>query len=338
MKAPKFWQADIGLAALALAPFGALYGLATAARMRLVSGTDLGVPVVCVGNFTLGGAGKTPVTRAIAARLMTQGLKPFVLSRGYGGREKGPHRVDASRDTAADVGDEPMLLATDVPVIVGADRVASGRCAIAEGAQVLLMDDGLQNPSLAKSVRFAVVEGAGGVGNGLPFPAGPLRAQLGLQFGAVDHVVVIGAGARGDTVAAKAAGRGIGVLRAELVPARASLALAGQRVFGFCGIGAPEKFRRTLQDIGAEVVGFRSFADHHRYDRTDAADLIRRAAADGLGLVTTRKDFVRLLAEPETTGQLAGLVNVVDVECVFADVPALDAALSAATVRVRDSA
>lgn len=324
MKAPAFFDGPIGAPALALAPLGALYGLVTAARMRLVRGRRVAVPVICVGNFTLGGAGKTPAVIAIVDRLKERGARPFVLSRGYGGTVTGPHRVDPERDTALTVGDEPMLIAQHAPVIVGSGRVASAEVAVRSGATVLVMDDGLQNPGLAKDLSIAVVDAASGLGNGLPFPAGPLRAPVGLQLGAVDAVVLVGDGAKGDALAARTEALGKPVLRARLVPAEGANALAGQRVFAFCGIGRPAKFRRTLEELGMTIAGFRAFPDHHPYDRGDAQALMRDALAAGLPLVTTRKDHVRLLADPGTRGVLAGLVNVVDVELRFNDDDALD--------------
>jgi tetraacyldisaccharide 4'-kinase len=330
VKAPAFFDRPIGPTALALAPIGALYGLVTAARMRLVKAPRAPAPVICVGNFTLGGAGKTPAVIAILERLTARGERPFALSRGYGGTVAGPHRVDIGRDTARTVGDEPMLIAAHAGVIVGADRAASAELAVRAGASVLVMDDGLQNPGLAKDLSIAVVDAASGVGNGLPFPAGPLRAPVGLQLGAVDAVVLVGTGVKGERVAARAEAAGRPVLRARLAPTEGAQALAGQRVFAFCGIGRPDKFRRTLEELGVTVAGFRAFPDHHPYDGGDANALMQAALAAGLPLVTTRKDHVRLLADPGTRGLLAGLVNVVDVELRFEDEDALKGLLDRA--------
>lgn len=333
MKAPDWWEAPVRAPALALAPVGLLYGLATAARMRLVPGHDPGVPVICVGNFTLGGAGKTPVTIAFARRLVAMGRRPVVLSRGYGGRITSPRRVDTSTDNAEVVGDEPLLLARHAPVIVGADRVAAAALAMRAGADVILMDDGLQNPSLRKSLSVAVVDGASGLGNGLVFPAGPLRAPLALQFPLVDAVIMIGTGRAGAAAARRAESARIPVHAAELTPRPEARALAGLPVLGFCGIGRPDKFRATLTAIGADVVAFRAFADHHPYAATEAEALVREAATRGLTLVTTEKDHVRLLASPATRGVLAGLANVVAVDAVFQDPTGLDALISRALAR-----
>jgi tetraacyldisaccharide 4'-kinase len=337
MTPPGFWHAPPGAAALALSPLGYAYGAATALRMRR-GGERAAVPVVCVGNFTLGGAGKTPTVIALARRLRDMGERPAVLSRGYGGTERGPHLVDPARDDAGKVGDEPMLLAAERPVVVGRDRVAAARLAVERtGASVLLLDDGLQNPGLAKDLRLAVVDGEGGVGNGLAFPAGPLRAPVEWQLGAVDAILLVGGGARGAAVAERASAAGKPVLGARLRPTAGIAALAGQRVLAFCGIGRPEKFRRTLDEAGVAAERFRAFPDHHAYSAREADRLIGEAAANALTLVTTRKDQVRLLADPATAGRLAGLVNVVDVELVFDDPAEMRALLAAALQRRRVS-
>ncbi|WP_237477743.1 tetraacyldisaccharide 4'-kinase [Lichenibacterium dinghuense] len=299
MRAPGFWwRARPGLAARALAPVGAILG-AVAARRMARAGERAGVPVVCVGNFTAGGAGKTPVAAEILRQLVAAGHEPAVLSRGYGGAgAAAPVRVDPARHGAGAVGDEPLLLARVAPCYVGADRPAAARAALAAGATVLVMDDGLQNPSLAKDLRIAVVDGAVGTGNGLCLPAGPLRAPMARQWGTVDLVVVVGAGEPGRAVAAEAGLRRLPVLRAAVEPdARALGALAGRRLFAFAGIGRPEKFFDTLAEAGLEVAGTRAFPDHHAFTAAERDALLAAAAAAGAALVTTEKDRVRLPAD-----------------------------------------
>ncbi len=337
MKAPSFWSQPIGAPALVLAPLGVIYGLVTAARMRLMPGKRVDVPVLCVGNFTLGGSGKTPTVIALIDLLRSRGERPFVLSRGHGGTVAGPHLVDLKRDTAAQVGDEAMLLAVHAPVVVGADRAAGAEHARRFGASVLLMDDGLQNPSLTKDLRMAVIDGTAGFGNGLVFPAGPLRAQISLQRGAVDAVLVVGAGGAGTRIADQMRLRRLPVITARLVPSTASRALAGMKALAFCGIGAPRKFRHTLEEIGVIVKDFVTFPDHHVYTRTEAEHLVRRAAASGLAMLTTRKDHVRLLASADTHGLLAGTVNVVDVQLVFDEPSILDELIGRTLQRFRNS-
>jgi tetraacyldisaccharide 4'-kinase len=337
MSAPAFWSEPAGPAALALSPLGYAYGAITAWRMRR-PGARASVPVVCVGNFTVGGAGKTPAVAALAKLLRGMGERPAVLSRGYGGAERGPHLVDPARDDAARVGDEPMLLAAELPVVVGRDRLAAARLAVERAeAGVLLLDDGLQNPRLRKDLTLAVVDGESGAGNGLPFPAGPLRAPVAWQLPAVDALVLVGGGERGEVIAEGARKAGKPILAARLAPAPTIRALAGARVLAFCGIGRPEKFRRTLDEAGVTVERFRAFPDHHAYSAREADRLMGEAAAAGLALVTTRKDHVRLLADPATAGRLAGLVNVVDVELMFDDLGAVQTLLGAALQRRRVS-
>jgi tetraacyldisaccharide 4'-kinase len=323
VKAPAFWEAPLGAPALALAPLGLLYGLAAGARMRLVPGAHAGLPTLCVGNFTLGGAGKTPLAIAAVEALKLRGARPFVLSRGYGGDVVGPHLVDVTRDAASAVGDEPLMLASYAPVVVGADRVAAAAHARMLGAGCLVLDDGMQNPGLAKDVVIAVADGASGLGNGLVFPAGPLRAPMLFQWGAIDALAVMGDGRPGDALAAAARRRGKPVLRARLAPTPAARNLAGVGVVAFCGIGRPEKFRRTLEEVGARIAAFHAFPDHHLYAAEEIGPLVERACAEGLELVTTRKDHTRLRSEAATR-TLARDVAPIDVAAVVEEPAALD--------------
>jgi tetraacyldisaccharide 4'-kinase len=292
MRAPAFWQRPPSVTANLLRPAGFLYGAVAARRMGR-AGERAGAPVVCIGNFTAGGAGKTPTALAVARLLIEAGEHPVFLTRGYGGRLAGPVRVDPERHGAQDVGDEPLLLGRTAPTIVGRDRPAGARMAVAEGASVIVMDDGLQNPSLAKDLTLAVVDGQAGVGNGLCLPAGPLRAPLRAQWPRVDAVVVIGAG--GEAVAQEAARWEKPVIRARLEPDPETAArLRGRRVLAFAGIGRPEKFFATVAACGADVAMHRPFPDHHRFAASDLAALVGAAEAEDLEIVTTEKDFVRI--------------------------------------------
>ncbi len=294
MRAPDFWwQPKPNLLARLLAPLGWAYGTVTAQRMSR-GGVRAAVPVFCVGNFVAGGAGKTPTAIAIAHRLQAQGEKPVFLSRGYGGKaRRGPVRVDAARHTAEDVGDEALLLARVAPTIVGADRVASAALAAKTGASVVILDDGLQNPSLVHDLRLAVVDGMAGIGNGLCLPAGPLRAPLEGQLACVSAVLFAGEGAAAlhDTFRASKKP----VLTARFVaPKEMASQFAGQKVVAFAGIGLPEKFKATLLDCGAAIAGWRSFPDHHVYSAEELRHLQAEAAERKTMLVTTEKDFVRI--------------------------------------------
>jgi tetraacyldisaccharide 4'-kinase len=294
VREPGFWWRPRAWPSLVLAPLAAIYGAVAASRLRR-SGEDIGIPVICVGNFTLGGAGKTPTVIALVALLRAEGHRPFVLSRGYGGTLAGPVLIDAAKHTAAEVGDEPLLLAGIVPVVVSADRVAGARLAVGHGASVIVMDDGFQNPSLAKQLSLIVVDAARGLGNSAVFPAGPLRAPLADQIERTDALVIIGDGSAADGLASAVSSRGRPVLRARLVAEAADVALLkSKRVLAFAGIGNPEKFFGTLRDCGVEVVAAKGFADHHAFRESELATLRTDALRDGLTLVTTAKDLARL--------------------------------------------
>ncbi len=295
MRAPAFWwKQGPTLTARLLWPLGWVYGALTARRMSR-AGADCGPPVICIGNFVAGGAGKTPTAIAVAQALLALGRKPIFLSRGYGSGAGAPRLVDRARDKAGDVGDEPMLLAAVAPCIVAADKLDGARACASAGADVIVMDDGLQNPALIKTLRIGVVDGAVGVGNGLCVPAGPLRAPLCAQWPHVDALVVIGAGAPGEALAHKAEALGKPVLRGHLAPEPGmAMGLAGREVIAFAGIGRPEKFFDTLRALGADLIETEAFPDHHAFTAREIAGLQGRAKRRGAALVTTEKDAVRL--------------------------------------------
>lgn len=296
MREPPFWWRQGGRAAAALAPLAAAYG-AVAARRMTRAGAKAAVPVVCIGNPTIGGAGKTPAALAVARMLWAAGETPVFLSRGYGGRLAGPVRVDPVMHRARDVGDEPLLLARTATAVVARDRIAGAQAAVAAGARVIVMDDGFQNPSLAKDFSVLVVDAKRGIGNGRIIPAGPLRAPLDLQLDRAQALVLVGEGDAADVVD-EARQRALPVFRARLVPDPAFVALlAGAKVLAFAGIGDPEKFFATLRAAGVTVTAAKSFGDHHRYTRADTRVLCGEADHDGLVLVTTEKDWVRMQGE-----------------------------------------
>lgn len=295
--APAFWWRPAGPAALALAPLGVALGAVAARRLARPPGFTAPVPVLCVGNFVAGGAGKTPTAIALAARAGARGRKPVMLTRGYGGRLAGPVMVSPAH-TATDVGDEALLLARAAPTVVARDRAAGARLAVSAGADLIIMDDGFQNPGLAKTAAVMVVDGGVGTGNGLCLPAGPLRAPLRLQMARTALVVIVGGPADplpSAAVIAAAAAANVPVMRAHLAP-EAPQRFAGRRVIGYAGIGRPEKFFATLRETGAAVAETRAFPDHHPFTEAEAEALLERAQALGAALVTTAKDHARLPA------------------------------------------
>lgn len=297
MKAPRFWlKPRPTLLARLLQPTGWAYGRATAQRMR-GQGERAGAPTICVGNFTVGGAGKTPTALALARMLIGDGRRVAFLSRGYGGAERAePLLVGADTHNATEVGDEPLLLAKLAQCWVGTDRVRSARSAVEAGADTLILDDGLQNPGLIKDLSFAVVDGESGFGNGLCMPAGPLRAPVSAQLPFVQALIVLGGDdAAASRIAALAPGKP--VIRASLEPdALAAAPLIGREVVAFAGIARSEKFYATLRRVGAQIVATRDFADHHPYTQREVEALIEEARGRGALLATTEKDLVRLSA------------------------------------------
>ncbi|HEV8013953.1 MAG TPA: tetraacyldisaccharide 4'-kinase [Stellaceae bacterium] len=287
-QAPEFW-ARAGFVSDLLAPLGWAYGALGAARRAATRPVRVGVPTICIGNLTAGGAGKTPVVLSLAALLRARGRKPHILSRGYGGSLTGPLQVEAARHTAGEVGDEPLLLAAAAPTWIGGDRIASAQAAIAAGADILLLDDGFQNPALHYDIALLVVDGGYGFGNGRVMPAGPLREPVATGLARAGAVVMIG-----DNVSRLAFGT-VPMLGARLA-AVAAADLRGARVFAFAGIGRPAKFFATLTELGAAIAWIREFPDHHPYRDGELDTLAAAAQAKSATLITTEKDWVRLPA------------------------------------------
>ena len=314
MREPAFWWRP--RTGALLTPLSALYGGVAALRLRSAC-SRVGIPVICLGNLTVGGAGKTPAALAVAQFLHAAHERPFFLSRGYGGRLAGPIRVNPELHRAADVGDEPMLLARIAPTIIARNRVAGAKFARFAGASVIVMDDGFQNPSLAKDLSILLLDGRRGIGNAHMIPAGPMRAPLWLQLNRAQALIVVGApdGARG--VLDRASRRGISIFHGRLEPDRAVLTAIGRRkVLAFAGIADPKKFFITLGAAGIEIGDRAAFPDHHRYSVAEAQDLITRAQAKNLMLVTTEKDYMRLSGEPGLD-RLAVRANALPVRLVI---------------------
>jgi len=288
MRPPDFWSSRRVLSTL-LVPAGCVYALATRLRLQR-AGWRAPVPVICVGNIGVGGAGKTPVALAIARLLRAEGRAPHFLSRGYRGREAGPLQVDPARHDVRAVGDEPLLLARAAPTWVAKDRGAGARAAAAAGAGCIVMDDGFQNPAVIKDLALVVVDGGYGFGNGRVIPAGPLREPIAAGIARADAVVLVGE----DTAEAARHFAAKPVLGARIVPEAAGLRFAGKSVVAFCGIGRPDKFFATLRALGATVAEEMPYPDHHAFTDEEIMFVLEVAAKHGATAVTTEKDFVRL--------------------------------------------
>ncbi len=298
-KAPDFWwQPGLSLKAVLLSPLAWIYGNVAGRRLMASAKSRSKLPVVCIGNFVVGGTGKTPFAIALAKRLREEGLRPGFLLRGYGGRKKGPLLVEPGVDGAADVGDEALLLAEHAPTIISADRPAGARLAEGQPIDVLLMDDGFQNPSLAKDLSLLLVDCSVGFGNGFCFPAGPLRAPAGKQILKADCLILVGDGDAAEEAAHLAGRRALPILHAHIRP-QMNEALGGQKLFAFAGIGRPDKFFASLKSLGYDVKRTRGFADHHRYTEAEVQTLMVEAEEEGLQLVTTAKDMARLATRGE---------------------------------------
>ncbi|TBW34980.1 tetraacyldisaccharide 4'-kinase [Siculibacillus lacustris] len=337
-RAPRFWTTGGPLALLA-APIAAIWGAVAARRMAAPPRAVAPMPVIVVGNYTAGGAGKTPTVLALVPLLRAAGFTPAILSRGWGGSDTGPRLVDPACDDASRVGDEPLLEAAIAPTVVSRDRIAGLATVAATGADLLILDDGFQNPALARDLRLVVVDAGVGIGNGRVIPAGPLRAPLGVQLAATDLILLVASdeppAASVAPLRAAAAARGVPVLGARLV-ARAPEDVAGRRVLAYAGIGRPEKFAAGLAAAGATVVDLVAFADHRPLDEADAARLLARCAVGNLVPVTTEKDAARARGtQGDARARLAAASVVFAVDLVVDDPAALVAAIVAAVARRR---
>lgn len=330
MRAPAFWTIRHGRDAapmlrLLLAPLGWIYGVSVARRLVKTTPLKLSIPVISLGNITVGGTGKTPLARLIRSELtVLLGGPVAILSRGYGGSLAGPLLVDRTQHSAAEVGDEPLMLAADGPVIIARDRKAGGQFAVAAGVRAIVLDDAHQNPALAKDLSVVVIDGQTGFGNGHLVPAGPLREPVVKGLARADVVIIMGALSQ-DSLDDLVDYQGT-LLAAALKPTATNIK---GKVLGFCGIGRPEKFDATLRELGLDVVDMYPFPDHHFYKPDELVRLAQRAMAEGATLVTTAKDFVRLSAD------FAETVRVIPVTAVMDDPAALRAILVATLDRAR---
>lgn len=290
-KAPAFWSADgpQGLTPMLLSPLSALYTGAGLLRQKIAKPYNSRLPVICIGNLVAGGAGKTPTAIALAKILTAGGDRPHILSRGYGGSLRGPVRV-TNDHTPAEVGDEPLLLSRYAPVTVARNRVAGAKAIEKTAANIIIMDDGFQNPSLHKDLSILVVDSGFGFGNRRVIPAGPLREPVRDGFSRADAIFLIGDGEIGRRHVKGFHGP---ILKASLTPEEGVIGWR-QKVVAFAGIGRPDKFRDTLHQLRADIQGFHAFPDHHPYSESDLALLVEAAKSTDALLVTTEKDLVRV--------------------------------------------
>ncbi|MFQ5984409.1 MAG: tetraacyldisaccharide 4'-kinase [Alphaproteobacteria bacterium] len=319
MRAPDFWRRD-GLAPALLAPLAWGFAAAGRARRAFARPARAPCPVVCVGNLVVGGAGKTPATLALARRLKEAGHNVHLLGRGYGGRRRGPLRVDHARHDAREVGDEALLLAAEAPTWVARDRVAGARAAAQAGAEVVVMDDGFQYPGLEKDLSLLVVDARYGFGNGRVMPAGPLRETLADGLARAQALVLVGDDGHG--LKPRLEELKPSVLGAHLEPGPEAAALGGKRVLAFAGIARPGKFFHTLETLGCRVAAARAFPDHHRYDPDEIMTMVEDAHRLDAVPVTTEKDAVNLPPEARP------MVKVVPVHLVFNEPQAVDVLLA----------
>jgi tetraacyldisaccharide 4'-kinase len=289
---PEFWERGGPLPTL-LAPLGWAYGAVGRLRRAAATPWRAPVPVLCVGNLVVGGAGKTPVAMDLAERLLSRGERPHLLSRGYGGTLVGPIQADPARHGDREVGDEALLLARVAPTWIARDRAAGAKAAISAGATVLVLDDGFQNASLVQDLKLLVIDGLYRFGNGHVLPAGPLREPAASGLARADAVVIMG---EGESRIEGLAGR-LPVLRAHLVLRTGAPALRGARIVAFAGIGRPQKFFAFLDGLGASVLARHAFADHQPYGAGDLEPILAEAARIGSRVLTTEKDWVRIARE-----------------------------------------
>jgi tetraacyldisaccharide 4'-kinase len=316
MKTPSFWRTK-NILSTALLPFSWLYALGVWLRNFEAKPQTLPVPVICIGNLTAGGSGKTPTAIAIGERLKSKNINAYFLSRGYGGSLPGPVLVNPHIHSAREVGDEPLLLARSLPTVIAKDRLAGAMFAIHQGAPAIIMDDGFQNPAIAKTLSLLVIDGHYVFGNGRLLPAGPLRETPASGLARADAAIVVG----GQAPVLPAS---LPVIRAHIEPAEFAKSLAGKTVFAFCGMAFPEKFFATLESLGAHIAGRKTFADHYLYSSHDLKALTAAAKRHHAMLVTTAKDAARLHAD------WRALVTVVDISLNFDKPDVLDTLLTKA--------
>ncbi|KQZ16639.1 tetraacyldisaccharide 4'-kinase [Mesorhizobium sp. Root552] len=315
-ESPPFWWEKPDWRAFALSPLSFTYGFVAGRRMHTAKREKIAAPVLCVGNFTVGGTGKTPVAIALARQAKRMQLKPGILSRGHGGGFSSPHLVDPSHDSAKHVGDEPLLLAEHAPVAVTPNRAAGAQLLIdRHGCDFLIMDDGFQSARIHIDYALVVVDARYGLGNGRVIPAGPLRARVVDQLVYTSSLLKMGEGTAADRVIRQAARAGKPIYEARTRP-RGRKAFAGKRFLAFAGIGHPDKFFDTVAGTGAVVVLSRAFPDHHVYGEDELAELLKTARDNEMRLITTAKDAARL-RHGAASAEFLEMLDILEIDAVF---------------------
>ena len=302
MKTPKYWQSNSLISKL-LTPLGKIYGAVTQWRLKTVKPQKADVPVICIGNITAGGTGKTPVSLSIAKLLTTELFHPIFVTRGYGGKLQNV-LVNNKKHSAHDVGDEPLLLSQQAPVVVNADRYAGAQLAIREGADVIIMDDGFQNPGLFKNLSFLVFDGHFGIGNGKIIPAGPLRETFADGIKRADALIILG-----KDIHNLAERTDLPVFFGHTEAAQT--VVNRDNVLAFAGIGHPQKFYHTLSQQGLNIVKTIDFPDHHYYTKDEIEKILEQAKQLHAEVYTTGKDFVKIPTLYHKS------INVLDISVVW---------------------
>ncbi len=331
-EAPPFWWRRHAWQAWAMSPLAWFYGRVSGRRMAAEPAASVAVPVICVGNFIAGGAGKTPVVQALAGHAAHAGFTPGILTRGYGGGIVAPTIVDPKRHDSRDVGDEPIAHAATATTVVSANRAAGARLLLDAGCDLIIMDDGFQSPNLAKDYSIAVVDAVRGLGNGFAHPAGPLRAPLSVQMARADVTLVMGTGSGADKAIRVCARHGKPVEHARVL-IKGRTKLKGMKVLAYAGIGDPDKFFDSLEAAGADVVERRAFGDHHLYVEEEIRELLDAAKHAKVQLVTTTKDAARLAGLGKWHDRLFKASRVIEIELAFEDPAFPDRALRTAAKR-----
>lgn len=334
-EAPPFWWTKADWRAWGLAPISLIYGWVAGRRMRRARRASVPVPVICVGNFTVGGAGKTPTAIAIARAAKAKGLKPGFLSRGYGGTLDVTTVVDPGHHRAEAVGDEALLLCRETLTVISRTRVDGAMKLVEEGADLIIMDDGFQSARLTLDFALVVVDTIRGIGNGHLVPGGPVRAPIAEQMRQLSAILKVGNGEAADRLVRQAARAGKQIYVATLAPRR-NEDIAGKHLLAFAGIADPQKFYRTTRELGGLIMQTRDFPDHHYFTEDEISDLLDDAAKEDLTLVTTAKDAVRLAGHHGRTAELRQKASVVEVDMAFDDAHAPQKIIETAITNFRE--